>query len=77
MEYARRRLDKCPFGEEKPTCADCPIHCYQPNVRDQVKVIMRHAGPKMIWRHPILALWHVIDGRREARELRRRSEGAA
>ncbi|MCK7473192.1 MAG: nitrous oxide-stimulated promoter family protein [Rhodopseudomonas palustris] len=24
-----RRLEKCPYGEAKPTCARCPIHCYK------------------------------------------------
>ena len=28
-EYARQRLEKCPFGDQKPTCATCPIHCYR------------------------------------------------
>jgi hypothetical protein len=34
--------------------------------REEVRVVMRYAGPRMISRHPILALWHLIDGRREA-----------
>ena len=28
--YADKRLDKCVFGEEKPACKQCPVHCYQP-----------------------------------------------
>jgi hypothetical protein len=27
---------------------------------------MRYAGPRMIWSHPIMALRHLIDGRRKA-----------
>jgi hypothetical protein len=27
---------------------------------------MRHAGPRMICKHPVLAFAHVIDGRRPA-----------
>jgi hypothetical protein len=30
---------------------------------------MRYAGPRMISRHPVLAVRHVIDGRRPAPEL--------
>ena len=26
--YAQKRLDKCVFGEEKPACKQCPVHCY-------------------------------------------------
>ncbi|VDZ74526.1 protein [Atlantibacter hermannii] len=29
-DYAMKRLDKCAFGENKPACRQCPIHCYQP-----------------------------------------------
>ncbi|MFO8151844.1 nitrous oxide-stimulated promoter family protein, partial [Thioalkalivibrio sp.] len=29
LDYAEQRLAKCPYGEEKPTCAKCPVHCYR------------------------------------------------
>jgi hypothetical protein len=63
-DYAFCRLDCCPFGADKTTCADCPIHCYKPAIRDQVKQVMRYAGPRMILRHPILALLHQLDNLR-------------
>ena len=56
--YATRRLDRCPFGADKPTCAKCPIHCYQPAMREKIQMVMRYAGPRMLWRHPLLALFH-------------------
>jgi len=74
QEYADRRLDKCPYGAGKPTCANCPIHCYKPAQREQVRKIMRYAGPRMILRHPFLAIAHKFDGLRRAlhpRELTR------
>ena len=52
LEYARMRLDKCPFQEKKTTCAHCPIHCYQPEKRQKAKEIMRYAGPRMLLHHP-------------------------
>jgi hypothetical protein len=64
--YARKRLEKCPFGEDKPTCADCPIHCYRPAIREQMQQVMRHSGPRMLLRHPYLAIRHMLDSRREA-----------
>ena len=70
--YTRLRLEKCPYGEAKPTCANCPIHCYQPHRREQVKRVMAFAGPRILWRHPILAVRHMLDGRREAPALFRR-----
>ena len=30
LEYARTRLSRCPFGENKTTCRLCPVHCYKP-----------------------------------------------
>ena len=45
-----------PSAPEKPTCANCQIHCYGPRQRETVRIMMRHAGPRMLLRHPVLAL---------------------
>jgi len=66
MDYATRRLDRCVFGDDKPTCANCTVHCYNAEMRERVRTVMRYAGPRMMWRHPVLALAHVVDGRRPA-----------
>lgn len=67
LAYARKRLAGCPFGIDKPTCATCQIHCYGPRQREAVRVVMRYAGPRMLLRHPVLALAHLlVDGRRPA-----------
>lgn len=71
--YADRRLDHCPYGPDKPTCVNCPIHCYRADERDRMREVMRFAGPRMLWRHPILAIRHLLDGRREAPEGRRQA----
>ncbi len=63
--YAMERLRRCPYQEGKTTCAKCPIHCYKPNMREQVRVVMRYAGPRMMFRHPTMAAWHLFDGRRK------------
>ena len=68
LEYAFRRLACCPFGAKKPACAKCPIHCYKPERRTQVQSVMRFAGPRMPWRHPVLALLHLWDGWRATKE---------
>jgi hypothetical protein len=64
-DYALERLARCPFQDGKTTCAKCPVHCYRPARREEIRIVMRYAGPRMILRHPLLALWHLIDGRRE------------
>ena len=66
LGYANVRLDRCRFGPEKPTCAKCPVHCYQRERREQVRVIMRYAGPRMLWEHPLMSVRHWIDGWRKA-----------
>ena len=60
--YALQRIGKCPFGWRKPACAKCPIHCYKPQMRERVRRVMRYAGPRMLLRHPLLALQHLLDG---------------
>ena len=66
MDYASIRLERCRFGSEKPVCAKCPVHCYQRARRDQVRAVMRYAGPRMLWQHPVLSLRHWLDGFRRA-----------
>jgi hypothetical protein len=66
MAYARLRLDRCRYGFEKPTCAACPTHCYRPAMRESVRNVMRYSGPRMIRAHPVLAVAHLVDGRRKA-----------
>ncbi len=72
--YARQRLEKCPFGDEKPTCAQCPVHCYKPACREQIKIVMRYAGPRMLFRRPLLAMRHMLDERKAAPEHLRRQK---
>ena len=69
LDYANMRLERCRFGEEKPTCAKCPVHCYQRNRREQVKAMMRYAGPRMLWEHPVMSLRHWLDGFRNAPKI--------
>ncbi len=68
LDYATARLERCRFGAEKPVCAQCPVHCYQPARREQVRAVMRYAGPRMVWQHPILSLRHWLDGRESRRQ---------
>ncbi|MHC4718393.1 MAG: nitrous oxide-stimulated promoter family protein [Planctomycetota bacterium] len=63
-DYAIQRIDKCPYCLAKPTCANCTIHCYRPDLRERVRKVMRYAGPRMMGRHPVLALLHRLDGLR-------------
>ncbi len=60
LAYARKRLDCCKFGEAKPTCRKCPVHCYAPARRELMRAVMRWCGPRMILYHPVMAIRHII-----------------
>jgi hypothetical protein len=68
--YALKRLQACVFQDEKPTCSNCPVHCYGKEMRERMRVVMRSAGPRMILSHPYLALMHKLDGFRKAPDVR-------
>lgn len=66
LDYCLRRIDKCPYGDNKPTCKNCVTHCYSPRMQERVRAVMRFAGPKMLRYHPLLALLHLLwDARRK------------
>ena len=64
QNYALDRLNYCPYQEGKTSCKNCPIHCYKPSMKKDVKRVMRFSGPRMALRHPLLTLFHFIDDRR-------------
>lgn len=65
LTYARKRLSRCPYQQGKTQCARCPIHCYKPAMRERIRSVMKYAGPRMLYRHPLLAFYHLIDGLRK------------
>lgn len=67
--YARQRSDRCPFMEIKTFCSNCRVHCYQPQMRERIRAVMRFSGPRMLTVHPVLAMRHVIESRREKRRM--------
>jgi len=54
LAYAQNRLEKCPFGEDKPVCSQCTVHCYKTDMREQARQVMAYAGPRMLTRSPVL-----------------------
>lgn len=65
LNYANVRLDHCPHGENKPTCLKCSIHCYGEEERERIRAVMRYAGPRMLLSHPVMAIRHILDGRKK------------
>lgn len=58
--YAARRLDHCHWGQQKPNCHDCPVHCYAPQQRELMRQVMRWTGPRMLRYAPIEAMRYMI-----------------
>lgn len=40
-DYAAMRSDKCPFMESKTFCSNCKVHCYKPEMREKIRMVMR------------------------------------
>jgi len=59
-EYATKRLEFCKFGENKPTCQKCPVHCYKPEMKTRIQEVMRYSGPRMLFHSPLLAILHLF-----------------
>ena len=60
-DYAEAKIDRCPLKSDKPICSACYIHCYRDQYRDRIRYVMRYSGPRMLTRHPLLALGHLLD----------------
>ena len=68
--YAKSRSEHCPFMETKTFCSNCKVHCYKPAMREKIRIVMRSAGPWMIFYYPKATLRHLIESIKEKRNLR-------
>ena len=69
IEYAKQRAEKCPFMETKTFCSNCKVHCYKPEMREKIRAVMRYSGPRMMFHHPIAAVRHMIETKKEKERL--------
>ena len=66
-DYAQARSARCPFMAQKTFCANCKVHCYKPDMREKIRRVMRFSGPRMLFYHPLLVLWHLACSMKEKR----------
>ncbi len=59
LAYAIQRRLRCPL-DPKPTCKECPVHCYRPGHRERVREIMRFSGKYLIKSGRLDLLWHYF-----------------
>ena len=67
--YAKMRSDKCPCMETRTFCSNCRVQCYKPEMREKIRAVMRFSGPRMMTVHPVMAIRHVIESKREKRRI--------
>lgn len=60
VKYSYEKLDKCKFGNKKPFCSKCQVHCYESKMREKIKKVMRYSGPRIFFHHPIIAIKHFV-----------------
>jgi len=60
-EYASKSISLCPYGAVKPVCGKCPSNCFRGDMHGKMVKIMRFAGPRMLYKHPILTVRHILD----------------
>ncbi|EDP11707.1 nitrous oxide-stimulated promoter family protein [Amedibacillus dolichus] len=65
LEYACQRIDCCPFMETKSFCSNCKVHCYQSEMREKIRKVMRFSGPRMLFHKPWLVVSHIYHSRKE------------
>ena len=59
--YAFAKIDRCPFMETKTFCSSCKVHCYNREMANKIKEVMRYSGPRMLIYNPKAAVSHMID----------------
>lgn len=72
--YAVQRSDQCPFMETKTFCSNCKVHCYRPVMREKIRTVMRFAGPRMMFHHPITAIRHVMETKKKKKRMEKAND---
>ena len=65
LEYSDQRLEQCQYQEDKPTCRKCPVHCYRPTMREEIRRVMRFSGPRSALYAPMDWIRHKIHDRND------------
>jgi hypothetical protein len=71
LERTCLHLHHCPFGNDKPVCGRCPNNCHASPDHAIPRNIMRYAGPRLLWHHPLLALFHILDSKKHLQQKMR------
>lgn len=67
-DYAAARVEHCPHMEDKTFCSSCKTPCYRPDMREQIRTVMRFSGPRMIFYCPQMLIQHKKAERQKKKE---------
>lgn len=59
LAHAFVKRANCPMIP-KPSCKNCPSHCYHPTYRAAIKGVMRYSGPRLIMGGRLSYLFHLL-----------------
>ena len=59
-DYCVLRTERCRSMATKTSCEKCGNHCYAAAQREKIRKIMRYSGPRMLRKHPIAAMRHLL-----------------
>ncbi|MFT4452031.1 nitrous oxide-stimulated promoter family protein [Parvimonas sp. G1425] len=62
LNYSLNRIDNCKYMDTKTFCSNCKKPCYSPKMKEKIKQIMKFSGPRMLFHHPLLVIYHIISG---------------
>lgn len=74
LEYVKHRRSLCPRKENKPFCSNCKIHCYKKDMQIKIREVMRYSGPRMLLDHPLIAISHVLETKKEKKKLKKKGK---
>ena len=72
--YAQKRIARCPFMRTKTFCSVCSVHCYAPKQQEEIRQVMRYAGPRILFHHPAMCMHHAIDTLEAKRQSQERAK---
>ena len=60
LRHAVAKRARCPL-EPKPACRVCPVHCYAPKMREEIRKVMAFSGRHLMLRGHLHLLLHFLE----------------
>ncbi len=59
LSHALVKRSRCPL-DPKPACKHCPVHCYHPAYRQNIREVMRYSGRRLVLGGRLDLLYHLL-----------------